>query len=153
MQEYHLYFCLRCGNVTPVQECRDDPECSFCHFTMVHLRDTIPLQESLLQGTYWSTIRKVIKKNINRNAKVFDPELFDKREQNDRILEQKTTTWIQTIQAQIQAQTPEPVQYIPRCPTCGSPDLYYYGPNGVGGDWARNQKPIQYSCKNCGYRW
>lgn len=44
-------------------------------------------------------------------------------------------------------------QYVPRCPTCGSPDLAYFGPNGIGGDWARAQKPIQYKCNNCGYRW
>lgn len=47
----------------------------------------------------------------------------------------------------------ETVQYVPRCPTCGSPDLAYFGPNGIGGDWARAQKPIQYKCNNCGYRW
>lgn len=151
MQEYHLYFCLRCGNVTPVQECRDDPECSFCHFTMMHLRDTIPLPESLLQGTYWSTIRRVIKKNINRNAKVFDPELFDKREQNDRILEQKTTTWVQAVQAQM----PEPVQYIPRCPTCGSPNIYNRGPVRYQAALFPEQRIglKQFVCGNCGYEW
>lgn len=146
MQEYHLYFCLRCGNVTPVKECRDDPECSFCHFTMVHLRETIPLQECLQNGTYWNIIRKIIQKNINKNSKVFDQTLFDKRAANDRFLEASY------VPPPVQQVAPQPV-YIPRCPTCGSPDLYYYGPNGVGGDWARNQKPIQYSCKNCGYRW
>ena len=155
MQEYHLYICLRCGNVTPVQECRDDPECSFCHFTMMHLRDTIPLPESLLQGTYWSTIRRVIKKNINRNAKVFDPELFDKREQNDRILEQKTTTWVQAVQAQMQAQMPEPVQYIPRCPTCGSPNIYNRGPVRYQAALFPEQRIglKQFVCGNCGYEW
>ena len=86
MQEYHLYICLRCGNVTPVQECRDDPECSFCHFTMMHLRDTIPLPESLLQGTYWSTIRRVIKKNINRNAKVFSVFIINRNAQKFKYI-------------------------------------------------------------------
>lgn len=43
-------------------------------------------------------------------------------------------------------EVPKP-KYIPRCPTCGSPDVVY---GIMSRGWG---PPVQYRCRNCGYEW
>lgn len=43
-------------------------------------------------------------------------------------------------------------KYIPRCPTCGSPNVINRG-NGLGKNFYGQMIHKQYVCKNCGYEW
>lgn len=151
MEPYYLFFCLRCGNVSPLKELRDDdPECPFCHFNMCYLYEDIPLQNYLQKGIYWSTIRKLIQENINKDAKVFNQELFDKREERDRILEENAAPLMQAFQNDI----PQEPQYVPRCPTCGSPNIRDLGPVRLRGMYPEQRIGLkQFVCNNCGYEW
>lgn len=46
----------------------------------------------------------------------------------------------------------ETVQYVPRCPTCGSPNVFNRG-NGAGKTVYGLMVHKQYVCNNCGYEW
>ena len=41
----------------------------------------------------------------------------------------------------------ETVQYIPRCPTCGSPHVHRID------KWESMYRKLQFECSKCGYQW
>lgn len=50
-------------------------------------------------------------------------------------------------------EVPKP-KYIPRCPTCGSPDVHNRGSVSLSGEIGLGRVVYkQYVCKNCGYEW
>ena len=139
-----MVICPKCGELF-VRQSPDAP-CRFCgHDNVVPV--TQPDEKEYRDGGSFDErdIREenLRSKYVDQTSPIFDRELYLKRQAKDEAEYRE-------IRATFSNDTGT---YVPRCPTCGSPDLIYYGSNGVGGDWARNQKPIQYSCKNCGYRW
>ena len=49
-------------------------------------------------------------------------------------------------------------KYVPKCPTCGSPDIEKIGTGAKLIDvaiwgWASRKPGKQFKCKNCGYEW
>ena len=50
-------------------------------------------------------------------------------------------------------------QYVPKCPTCGCPDIEKISAGAKAVDvalfglWGSNKRKLQFRCKNCGYEW
>ena len=50
-------------------------------------------------------------------------------------------------------------QYVPKCPTCGCPDIEKISAGAKAADvalfglWGSNKRKLQFRCKNCGYEW
>ena len=50
-------------------------------------------------------------------------------------------------------------QYVPKCPTCGCPDIEKISAGAKAADvalfglWGSKKRKLQFRCKNCGYEW
>lgn len=50
-------------------------------------------------------------------------------------------------------------QYVPKCPTCGCPDIEKISASAKATDvalfglWGSRKRKLQFRCKNCGYEW
>lgn len=50
-------------------------------------------------------------------------------------------------------------QYVPKCPTCGCPDIEKISAGAKAVDvalfglWGSKKRKLQFRCKNCGYEW
>ena len=57
------------------------------------------------------------------------------------------------------AETEARKQYVPKCPTCGCPDIEKISAGAKAVDvalfglWGSNKRKLQFRCKNCGYEW
>lgn len=121
---------------------RWDLLCAFC------IRDNILLIE-------WNEMTKKQKEEWKNKTKPrrsiseINPDTLKKLQKNSNAFDAK-------YRAELEEK--EHPKYVPRCPTCGCPDVERVGfgekivDTAVWGFLARKPK-CQFRCKNCGYEW
>lgn len=123
-------YCPHCGNV---QEYESLENCLLCNTTMV----TTDIPYDFME---WTTNEEEVKNRIYKKygvkyKKEYDPHALEKL-----------------------AQAKEKEEYIPRCPTCNSPDICKISIGrkivgfGVAGVFSSNFGKTMV-CNNCGYKW
>lgn len=138
-----IMICPHCGRLAWLPEVT----CVHCSCLMTNYRRLIAADD---EG------KKEILSKINQ-PKEYKPmenqEWLDEADKTDakirRYLEKEKE------QAEIEAAKPK---YVPKCPTCGSPDIEKIGTGAKLIDvaiwgWASRKPGKQFKCKNCGYEW
>ena len=85
---------------------------------------------------------RIRQKYVDQTSPIFDRELYLKRQAKDEAEYRE-------IRATFSNDTGT---YVPRCPTCGSPNVFNRG-NGAGKSVYGLMVHKQYVCNNCGYEW
>ncbi len=151
-----LYYCTKCGKPMEISDSNDpkDVVCVCC----CQKHEKLPIPSKYIQYLYNGIlpvfnealsdefVRDVLVNNAN-----YDESLswFNCK---DKLLEQWSNDW-QKIKATQQEQS-----YIPKCPTCGSPNIEKISltSKAIGGAlfglFSSNVRKTMH-CKNCGYKW
>ncbi len=146
------YYCKKCGMVTSKWS-DEDKLCDHCRASMYPVPEKYIQNNEILTDKELDSIAIVIREELVKPSPEFDQELFDHLEEFEAWQMNKTESDWQKIKATQQKQS-----YVPKCPTCGSPNIEKISltSKAIGGAlfglFSSNVRKTMH-CKNCGYKW
>lgn len=147
--------CPCCGKVLWTYDDSPQTPCYLCGYPEQLVLGTDQLCDYVDNNEldkFWSLCSELRDKYLDKTNPAFSQEWFEKREEDDQrsIEEDKEREQKRLEYERKQAQ--EEARYVPRCPTCGSPNVFNRG-NGAGKTVYGLMVHKQYVCNNCGYEW
>ena len=139
-----IYFCPWCGKYNIASD-----YCPFC-CKQAYLYD------------YWKEATEAERKEVMERTKdktvsksAFSERTIRKAEEFDKEYHAEYDERLKKADAEKEARK----QYVPKCPTCGCPDIEKISASAKAADvalfglWGSRKRKLQFRCKNCGYEW
>lgn len=149
-----VYFCPVCGYVTYDEKLSALHMGQKCRFCGSELKETGKDRKSFWQRSedrqeqrrLLRRLSETVREEYFYNNPLFDKEKYEAREQEDR-------EWAERNKAGL-----NPLDNLPKCPTCGSTNLSRLSGVGMitmfGGFGVTDGNAGKtFKCNNCGYRW
>ena len=139
--------------------------CPFCDKYSCGFDKCMSCQRTLLSLTFWNTLteeqREEMKKKFENDGKGPHKRITWREEQDNfdaEFRKEYTMPPAPTGPVKRPESEPEKPQYVPRCPTCHSPNIHKVSTTAklvdaaVWGLLARKPR-VQFHCDDCGYEW